>query len=72
MRAEDYVMLGDNCAVREYGITDSDMLAVMASFISNGREHGVNEIACGIYLFVCLRSAPVRIYLRQRKLQEWI
>lgn len=66
VRPEDYVILGDNCYVKEYGIKDCDILAVMTSFIRNGREHSVNELAYRIYSFVWLRSAPIRIYLRQR------
>lgn len=66
VRPKDYVILGDNCAIKEYGIKDSDILAVMTSFIRNGREHGVHELAYRIYSFVWLRSAPIRIYLRQR------
>lgn len=31
VRTRDYVILGDNCSVKEYGITDSDILAVMTS-----------------------------------------
>ena len=64
VRPEDYVILGDNCAVKEYGIRDSDILAVMTSFIRNGREHSVNEVAYKIYSFVWLKTAPIRIYLR--------
>ena len=66
VRPKDYVILGDNCAIKEYGIKDSDILAVMTSFIRNGREHSVHELAYRIYSFVWLRSAPIRIYLRQR------
>ncbi len=66
VRPEDYVILGDNCTMKEYGIRDSDILAVMTSFIRNGEEHSVNEIAYKVYSFVWLRTAPIRIFLRQR------
>lgn len=64
VRPEDYVILGDNCTAKEYGIKDSDILAVMTSFIRNGREHSVKEIAYRIYSFVWLRIAPMRIFVR--------
>ena len=66
VREKDYVSLGDNCYVKECGIKDSDILAVMTSFVRNGREHSVNEIAYRIYSFVWLRTVPIRIYLKQR------
>ena len=66
VRPEDYVILGDNCYVKEYGIKDSDILAVMTSFIRNGREHSVNELAYKIYSFVWLKLAPIRIFLRHK------
>lgn len=66
VRAEDYVILGDNCTMKEYGIRDSDILAVMTSFIRNGKEHSVNEFAYKAYSFLWLSIAPIRIFLRQR------
>ena len=61
---DDNVILGDNCAVKEYGIKDSDILAVMTSFIRNDREYSVKDLAYKIYSFVWLKTAPIRIYLR--------
>ena len=66
VRPEDYVILGDNCTMKEYGIKDSDILAVMTSFIRNGKEHSVKEIAYKIYSFVWLKTTPIRIFLRRR------
>ena len=66
VRKEDYVILGDNCYVKEYGIKDSDILAIMTSFIRNGREYSVNELAYKIYSFVWLKLAPIRIFLRHK------
>ena len=66
VRPEDYVILGDNCVIKEYGIRDSDILAVMTSFIRNGREHSVNEAAYRIYSFVWMRMIPFRIFFRRK------
>ena len=66
VRPEDYVILGDNCTLKEYGIKDSDILAVMTSFIRNGKEHSVNEVAYKVYSFVWLKTAPIRIFLRRK------
>ena len=64
VREKDYVILGDNCTIKEYGIKDSDILATMTSFIRNGKEHSVNELAYKIYSFMWLKFAPIRIFLR--------
>lgn len=40
---EGYVIRGDNCIKKEFGVTDNDMLAVMTSFVHRGREHAVTE-----------------------------
>ena len=39
VREKDYVILGDNCVNREYGITDGDILGVMTGF-RNGKDPG--------------------------------
>ena len=65
VREKDYVILGDNCTAKEYGIQDSDILAVMTSFIRNGREHSVKEFAYRVYSFVWLKIAPLRIFLKR-------
>ena len=65
VREKDYVLLGDNCTSKEYGIKDGDILAVMTSFIRNGREHSVNELTYRVYTFVWLKLAPMRIFLKR-------
>ncbi|MBQ6173922.1 MAG: hypothetical protein IJK28_04800 [Clostridia bacterium] len=42
VRADDYVIVGDNCIWREYGITDDDILGVMTRVVRNGRTIDVN------------------------------
>ena len=51
---------------KEYGIKDSDILAVMTSFIRNGREHSVNEVTYKVYSFVWMRMTPLRIFFRRK------
>lgn len=65
VREKDYVILGDNCTAKEYGIQDGDILAVMTSFIRSGREHSVKEFAYRVYSFVWLKIAPLRIFLKR-------
>ena len=37
VRRDDYVILGDNCVNKEYGIKDKDIIAVMTGFVRNGK-----------------------------------
>ncbi len=56
----DYVILGDNCISKEYGITDEDILAVMTSFTRRGKEHSVQEAPYRIYSRVWYAIYPIR------------
>lgn len=60
VRDTDYVILGDNCINKEYGITDDDIIAVMTSFIRSGKEHDVNEMSYRIYSRVWYAIYPIR------------
>ena len=40
---DSYVLRGDNCLRREYGITDAQVLGVLTKVIRNGREMDVNS-----------------------------
>lgn len=67
VRPEDYVILGDNCINKEYGISDSDIIAVMTGFIRNGKEHTVSEKRYRIYSFVTLHTIPLRTFYKKTK-----
>lgn len=41
--ADDYVLLGDNCFSKEYGIRDENILGIMTGFVRLGRHHSVQE-----------------------------
>ena len=63
VKAEDYVILGDNCTEKEYGITDDNILAVMISFIRNGKNYSVNTFMYRIYSFIWLKTITMRIFI---------
>ena len=71
VRPADYVICGDNCAAREYGVTDRDIIGVMRGFVRDGREHTVDELGYRLYAGAVLASGPVRMgFLRgARKLR---
>ena len=60
-RPEDYVVLGDNCVAREYGITDRDILGLMTGFVRNGRTHEIRETAYRLYTAWILHSTGLRV-----------
>lgn len=60
VRENDYVILGDNCINKEYGIRDEDILGVMTSFVKNGKEYSVSHKGYRIYAVVWYWLYPLR------------
>ena len=60
VRDNDYVILGDNCLQKEYGITDEDIIGVMTSFVRKGKEYSVNHSGYRIYSRVWYFFYPLR------------
>ena len=65
VRPKDYVILGDNCVKKEYGIKDSDIIGVMTGFVRNGKEHTVKELSYHIYTDYILHTIPIRIFYKK-------
>ena len=75
VRPEDYVILGDNCVKKEYGIKDEDILAVMTGYVRKGREHKTSDLSYRLYSFYIMHTIPLRtgvkrLYFRLRKLAK--
>ena len=67
VRPHDYVVLGDNTYNKEYR-RDESILAVMTSFVHNGKEHSVDETGYKIYSVVWTAIYPLRkLYLKARR-----
>ncbi len=60
VREHDYVILGDNCIRKEYGITDKDILGVMTGFVRDGKEYSVNDRRYQAYTKFMLGTAEAR------------
>ena len=60
-----YDILGDNCINPERGIKDTDILGVMTGFVRDGREHSINERAYRLYVYVWMKTAGLRIFLKK-------
>jgi hypothetical protein len=67
VRKDDYVILGDNCINKEYGIKDSDIIGVMTSYIHNGKKRNIDHLGYRIYSWIWVNFASVRILLQKVK-----
>ena len=64
VRPDDYVIMGDNCVSREYGIRDEDILGVMTGYVRGGREHSTDEISYRLYTFFIMHTIWFRLYVK--------
>lgn len=69
VREKDYVILGDNCINKEYGIRDEDILGVMTSFVRNGKEYPVSHKGYRLYAVVWYFFYPLRRFVMKCKLR---
>lgn len=69
VRKNDYVILGDNCINKEYGITDDDILGVMTRYVHKGKEHTVNETGYRLYSHIWCDLSVIRIFFMRVKLK---
>ena len=67
VRTEDYVILGDNCISKEYGITDEDIIGIMTAFVRNGKAHHVTDPAYRVYSAIWMHTVGLRIFLKKAK-----
>lgn len=51
VRSQDYVMRGDRCMTKEYGITQRHILGRMTSFIRKGKPKSVKNFLYRLYVF---------------------
>ena len=69
VRSSDYIILGDNCINKEYGITDADIIGVMTGYVRNGKKHTVNEFGYRLYSHIWVDFSAVRIFFKRVKLK---
>lgn len=65
VRRRDYVILGDNCVSKEYGITDRDIIGVMTGFVHKGKKHTVDEFGYRLYSHLWVDFAPARVFVKR-------
>lgn len=69
VRKKDYVILGDNCINKEYGITDGDIIGVMTGYVRKGRTHTVKDRSYRIYKAYIMHTIPLRVLFKKVKLK---
>ncbi|MCR4645304.1 MAG: S24/S26 family peptidase [Oscillospiraceae bacterium] len=75
VRSNDYVIIGDNCINKEYGIKDSDIIGVMTGYVRKGKKHDVSEFGYRLYShlwvdFVAVRILCTRIKFKLKRLSK--
>ena len=69
VRRDDYVILGDNCVSKEYGITDDDIIGVMTAYVHNGKKHTTAFWGYRLYSFIWVSFSFLRIFLKKTKMK---
>lgn len=67
VRPEDYVILGDNCIAKEYGIRDEDILGIMTGYARGGKKHSTQEYGYRLYSFFVLHTIGPRVFLKKAR-----
>ncbi len=65
VRKDDYIILGDHCISKEYGIKDEDIMGIMTAFSRDGKNHTVEEASYLRYTKRTLRFYPVRVFFQK-------
>nr|WP_296194978.1 S24/S26 family peptidase [uncultured Anaerobutyricum sp.] len=67
---KEYVLLGDNCENKEYGIKEDDILAVMDSFVRKGKTILTSDWKYQMYIHIWYWIYPLRkqIFRGKRKM----
>jgi len=66
---DSYVICGDNCEKKEYGITDEQILGVLTGFYRGSKKINMDGLAYKIYVWVWCKSFPLRmVYKKMRRM----
>ena len=63
VRKNDYVIVGDHLTVKEYGITDEQILGVLELVIRDGKEIRVTDPKYRLYAHLWCDFYPIRVVL---------
>ena len=65
VRDHDYVILGDNCIQKEYGIKDEDILGLLTEFTHNDKHYKVDDADYLNYVSKLRKNENKRIFKRK-------
>ncbi len=68
VRENDYVILGDNCLNKEYGIKDEDIIGIMTRFVRKGRDYSVDHKGYMLYSKLWYAIYPFRRMLKRLRM----
>ncbi len=69
VRPDSYVIRGDNCIQKEYGITDEQILGVLTGFYRGSKKINMDGLGYKLYSRVWVFLHPVRrLYTQMRSL----
>lgn len=69
VRERDYIIVGDNCWRREFGITDGQILGVLTGVMRDGKRIDVNDKRYQRYVHLWCDFFPIRaaiLFLREK------
>lgn len=69
VREDSYVIRGDNCMEKEYGITDEHILGVLTGFYRGKKKININSLGYKLYACLWHKFFPVRkLYIHIRRI----
>lgn len=60
VRPDSYVICGDNCEQKEYGITDEQILGVLTGFYRNSKQVNMDGWGYKLYARIWCKTLPIR------------
>ena len=64
---DSYVIVGDHCTRKEYGITDRDVIGVLTSVVRDGKEISLDSFGYKLYVHLWCDFYPLRVLILKTK-----
>lgn len=65
VKSDSYVICGDNCVTKEYGITDAEIVGVLSAFYRKNRYFTVKDFRYRAYAFLWCHTFYLRVVLKK-------
>ena len=67
VREKDYVIAGDHCVYREYGVTDEDIIGVLTGLYRDGKPVSLDSLGYKLYCHLWCDFYHVRVFILRVK-----